>query len=65
MQTESLQLVQRIRQELQEAPGLRLSVKEAARFLGLEEQTCHEIFSHLVAAGFLARSADGRYRAVS
>jgi DNA-binding IclR family transcriptional regulator len=65
MQTVSTQLIQRIQQEIQEAPGLRLSVKDAARFLGLEEQTCHQIFSHLVAAGFLARSADGRYRAVS
>jgi DNA-binding IclR family transcriptional regulator len=65
MQTASLLLVQRIRQELQEAPDLRLSVKEAARFWGLEEQTCHEILNHLVAAGFLARSADGRYRVVS
>ena len=55
-------LVQRIREEFEEAPGLRVSVKEASRFWGLDETTCEQVLAQLLAAGFLARGGDGRYR---
>jgi DNA-binding IclR family transcriptional regulator len=55
-------LVQRIREEFEEAPGLRLTVREAARFWGLDEKTCGHVLHQLFAVGFLARGGDGRYR---
>ena len=58
----SINLVQRIREEFEEAPGLRISVREAARFWGLDETTCGQVLHQLVAARFLALSGDGRYR---
>jgi DNA-binding IclR family transcriptional regulator len=55
-------LVQRIREEFEEAPGLRVTVREAARFWGLDEETCGQVLQQLLAVGFLARGGDGRYR---
>ena len=55
-------LVQRIREEFEEAPGLRVSVREASRFWGLDETTCGQVLEQLLAVGFLARGGDGRYR---
>jgi DNA-binding IclR family transcriptional regulator len=55
-------LVQRIREEFEEAPDLRLTVREAARFWGLDETTCGRVLEQLLAVGFLATGGDGRYR---
>jgi len=55
-------LVQRIREEFEEAPGLKVTVREAARFWGLDEETCGQVLARLLDVGFLARSGDGRYR---
>jgi hypothetical protein len=57
-----MKLAQRIREEFEEAPGLRITVPEGSRFWGLEEKTCGEVLARLLATGFLARSADERYR---
>jgi Fic family protein len=62
VQAVSLNLVQRIREEFEEAPGLRVTVREAARFWALDEQTCGRVLAQLLATGFLARGGDGRYR---
>ena len=61
MEALSLNLVQRIREEFEEAPGLRVSVREAARFWGLDETTCGQVLDKLLAVGFLTRGGDGRY----
>ena len=58
----SLNLVQRIREEFEEAPGLRVNVKEASRFWGLDEATSGRVLEQLLAVGFLARGGDERYR---
>ena len=58
-------LTQRIREEFEEAPGLRLTIREGARFWGLDEETCEQVLLRLCAAGFLSRGADERYRLVS
>jgi hypothetical protein len=58
-------LVQRIREEFEEAPGLRVTIDEAARFFGLDEDTCEQVLAHLFAIGFLARGSDRRYRQAS
>jgi Fic family protein len=55
-------LVQRIREEFEEAPGLRVNVKEASRFWGLDEATSGRVLEQLLAVGFLARGGDERYR---
>jgi hypothetical protein len=55
-------LVQRIREEFDDAPGLRLSLVEAARFWALDVATCERVLTELLVTGFLARGADDRYR---
>ena len=60
-----LKLTQRIREEFEESPGLRVSIDEGARFWGLDEQTCELVLSELLADGFLARGGDQRFRQAS
>ena len=54
-------LVQRIREEFDEMPGLRFTVNEAARFWAIDEVTCASVLMQLAAAGFLARGTDCRF----
>ena len=58
-------LTQRIREEFEEAPGLRVSVREGARFWDLDEMTCQQVLARLRAAGFLTVDSDNRYRQVT
>lgn len=58
-------LTQRIREEFEEAPGLRVTVREASRFWDLDEMTCRQILARLRAAGFLTVDSDSRYRQVA
>jgi hypothetical protein len=63
MQTLSFRkLVQIIREEFEEAPGLKVTVGEAARFFGLDRPTCERVLTELLQAGFLALGVDARYR---
>jgi hypothetical protein len=55
-------LTQRIREEFEETPGLRLTVSEGARFWGLDEFTCRQVLVRLRTSGVLAADADQRYR---
>jgi hypothetical protein len=55
-------LAQRIREEFEETPGLRLTVGEGARFWGLDELTCHQVLVGLRSSGMLTLDADHRYR---
>jgi hypothetical protein len=55
-------LAQRLREEFEEAPGLRITVIEASRFWGLDEETCGRVLARLFATGFLKQGLDGRYR---
>jgi hypothetical protein len=54
-------VLQRIRGEYLEMPGLRLTVKQACRFWSLDEQTCARLLESLVDAGFLARVGQDGY----
>jgi Fic family protein len=58
-------LTQRIREEFEEAPGLTLTVAEAARFWGLDEMTCRQVLGRLRASGFLVKDGERRYHQVS
>ena len=57
-----IKLVQRIREEFEEAGGLRVSVGEAARFFGLDMETSEQVLTKLYQLGFLAKDDEGRFR---
>jgi hypothetical protein len=54
-------LVDRIRAEYIEQPGLRLTEAQACRLWRLDEPTTRYALAELTGAEFLSRSADGRY----
>ena len=54
-------LVERIRAEYIEQPGLRLTEAQASRLWRLDEPTTQLALSELTDAAFLQRSEDGRY----
>jgi hypothetical protein len=54
-------LTQQIREEFEAAVGLRVTENEAARFFGLDVETCEHVLRQLHGVGFLARDIDGRY----
>jgi len=55
-------VVQVIREEFEDTPGLRLTVPEASRFWGLDEGVCELVFAQLMATGVLAEGSDNRYQ---
>jgi hypothetical protein len=54
-------IVRRIVAEFQDMPGLVLSLKQASRFLGVDEAACARILSSLTEAGILRLSASEYY----
>ncbi len=58
-------LTQRIREEFEEARGLRLTVDEGARFWALDLHTCEQVLLHLFTVGFLTMGRDRRYAQTS
>jgi hypothetical protein len=51
-----------IREEFEEAPGLRMTVHEASQFWALDEKTCAHALARLHETGFLTKGLDERYR---
>lgn len=62
-------ILDRLRSEYLEMPGLRLTVEQAQRLCGIERATCQAVLNALVDAKFLcvkpngtyARTSDGQY----
>jgi hypothetical protein len=54
-------LVERIRAEYLEQPGLRLTEAQACRLWRLDEPTTRHALTELTGAAFLHRTEDGRY----
>ena len=54
--------IERLKNVFGGAPGTQLSLTEASRLSGLELTRCEPVFDALVAAGFLIRGRDGRFR---
>jgi hypothetical protein len=54
-------IVRRIEAEFRDMPGLVLTLKQASRFLGVDEAACARILTVLVQAGVLRRSANEYY----
>ena len=52
-------IVDRIREEFREMPGLRLTPAQATRLWGLEHDACREVIDSLVAADFLRWTSAG------
>jgi hypothetical protein len=50
-------VIERVRGEFNEMPGLRLTPEQAARLWGLDLMACTEVLNRLVAASFLRWSA--------
>jgi DNA-binding IclR family transcriptional regulator len=56
-----VRLLERIRAEFAEMPGLRLTRNDATRLWSLPEETCDRILQELERAGYLRRLDDGAY----
>jgi hypothetical protein len=54
-------LLDRVRGEYREMPGLRLTLPQAQRLFGLEAVTCGLVFEMLTREKFLCRGHDGRF----
>ena len=54
-------LLQRIRSEFLEMPGLRLTPAQAARLWALDRHTSERVLDGLTLAGFLLKNRDGAY----
>jgi hypothetical protein len=52
-------LANRVRNEFLEMPGLRLTIRQAARLWGLEPTACEHVIEVLVRSEFLRRVPDG------
>jgi hypothetical protein len=57
---ESATLVERVRGEFIEMPGLQLTMAQAARLWGLEITACRHIVDVLVESAFLRWTAGGK-----
>jgi hypothetical protein len=55
-------LIGRVRSEFKEMPGLRLTLTQTSRLLGISPDVCGGLLSALVAEGLLCVATDGRYR---
>ena len=54
-------ILDRIRGEFLEMPGLRLNVEQVQRLCGIDRSVCKRILDSLVDAQFLCVKADGAY----
>jgi hypothetical protein len=54
-------LIQRIRSEYLEMPGLSLSADQVQRLCGVNRELCGCVLDALVESGFLSRRSDGAY----
>jgi DNA-binding IclR family transcriptional regulator len=54
-------LLQRIRSEFLEMPGLNLTLAQAARLWALDQSTSERLLGELVRAGFLSKGRNGAY----
>jgi len=56
-----VRLLEIVRGEFLEMPGLRLTRQQARRLWGLDVDTCDAVLSTLEGAGFLRRTREGKY----
>ena len=54
-------LLQRVREQYREMPGLKLTKPQATRFFGVAPSVCAAMFRALVMENFLSRTEDGLF----
>jgi len=54
-------VLERLRGEYLEMPGLKLRIDQVQRLCGIEQQMCKPVLDALVKAGFLCLKSDGTY----
>jgi hypothetical protein len=57
----NLQLLERVRAEYLEMPGLRLRAEQVQRLCGVERTMCQIVLDTLVETNFLSMKSDGTY----
>jgi hypothetical protein len=57
-----IDLVNRVRGEFLEMPGMRLTFDQAVRLWALDARTCEAVLDRLISVGYLARDDRGHYR---
>lgn len=60
--TGDVALLNRVRGEFREMPGMRLTIDQAMRLWGLDRVTVEGLFETLIAGRFLEVDGEGRYR---
>ena len=55
------QILQRIRSEYLEMPGLTLKPEQVQRLCGVDSAACESVLETLVESGFLSKRSDGAY----
>ena len=58
-------VIQRVRAEFVEMPGMRLKTEQVQRLCGIEEHICQMVLDRLVDASFLCVKPDGHYARVT
>jgi two-component system OmpR family response regulator len=61
-QAETLSLTERVKVNYLDLPGLSLTVRQAQRMWGFDEEICERVLEGLSKEGFLIRDDDGQYR---
>ena len=54
-------LMQQVKAEYAEMPGLSVTLSQAQRLWAVDQPTCEEVFSRLIAKGVLRRTTKGRF----
>jgi hypothetical protein len=54
-------ILERLRAEFLEMPGLRLTAEQVHRLCGVEQKTCRAVLDALVSEKFLCAKPDGTY----
>ena len=57
-----VEITARCRGEFLEMPGMRLTLPQAARFLGIDTDTCERALEQLVGTGFLRKTGTAYMR---
>ena len=55
------QLTRLVQAEYAEMPGLSVTLLQAQRLWGVDQQTCRTVFDALITRGILRRTRQGRY----
>ena len=61
----SVAAIERVRGEFVEMRGFSPTLEQAARLFDLPREECSQVLGRLASEGFIAQTADGRYRLIA